>query len=191
MDEQLLINYKEILEKGKTLKCPVQDFFDLIDYDKDLSAMNSQAKRNIKKDIELVKKLVDDHVGDDIRIISKYIGKDKDKILYWCMCDFKHIFYLCGMTRWIPEKSKYWIERIEKDEQKTFLGKDIKKAFNSVTDEDLEGNKFLKQFMERFIDTDKPIGDGIYYSIFFSKKDNEIKCVRNVELSPRPVRGQK
>ena len=175
--------YLKILRKGNTLKVDPSDAIELVEKFEDLEKVDqigrSSRCETFKANLTSCKE----------KIIMKFFvlwNNNEKQILYWCPCSMEDIVTLAGATNYDPDSNTYkdlaWVQR---NQQLSFLGKDIKKACAGIT-----GNKLIDQFMEKYVNTDHPIADNIFYTIYIKtsgdREEQSINCARNVELSPRP-----
>lgn len=180
LDEATNAKYLGIIKRNQTLKADAQDALEVITGDPELSVKIDQTKAIYEqtKRLSVVK-------GKIIVKRAYYGGKNNPNatdILYWAPCNLDDIFRVAGLR-----DTKTYYDRIEREDQVSFFGKDIKKAVMNATELDEIGEEFKKNY----IDTDHAIADNIFYTIFFRKNREtgkiEAKCSRNTELSPRPV----
>lgn len=168
--------YLNIL-KNKTLKCDIGDAIETLE-GSDFANLPSQ-NGNI---LEVLKKF--SSVVKDKIILSQY-KVNGNVIMYWCCCNIDDILAVSGISKYSEDKQRYYINRIEREDQISFLGKDIKRAVSNLE----STNKIIEDFIERFIKIEKPLGDLNYYTIF-ARTDKEtniqtLNCSRNLTLSPR------
>lgn len=176
LDEATVSKYVTIIKKGQTLKADVKDSLEVVTGDSELSSMIDQTGQRYDSTVRL-------QILSGKIITKKTILRNGNTILYWAPCDLEGLFKIIGLRE---DRASY--EQIDRADQVSFYGKDIKKAFNSVEDLD----DFAKEFKDNFIETEHPVADNIFYSLYFRKNREtnklEIKCSRNLELSPRPVK---
>ena len=163
---------------AKVLKCDIADAIETLEGSElaELPSQNGKILEVLKKFSSVVK---------DKIILAQYKISNNSTILYWCPCNIEDILAISGIDRWSDEKQRYYITRIERENQISFLGKDIKRSVANVEN----ANKVLSDFIASFVNTDKPLGDLNYY-VIYSKNDREnniqsLKCARNIDLSPR------
>lgn len=180
--------YLKILRKGNTLKIEPSDAIEMAGKFEDLEKVDQIGRSTrcviFKENLTSCKE----------KIIMKFFvlwANNEKQILYWCPCSIQDIVTLAGATEYDPETNTYkklnWVPR---HQQLSFLGKDIKKACAGVS-----GNKLIDQFVEKYVNTDHPIADNIFYTIYIKTSDDRneqsINCARNVDLSPRPNKKNK
>lgn len=180
--------YLKILRKGNTLKVDPSDAIEMVEKFEDLEKVDQ-----IGRSTRCVA-FKDSLTSCKEKIIMKFFvlwNNNEKQILYWCPCSMEDIVTLAGATNYDQETNTYkdlsWVQR---SQQLSFLGKDIKKACAGIA-----GNKLIDEFMEKYVNTDHPIADNIFYTIYIKTSDNReeqsINCARNTELSPRPDKKDK
>jgi hypothetical protein len=176
--------YIGILKKGNTLKIDPLDAIELVEKFEELKKVD-QIGTITDSDLfkERLKKCKD-------KIIMKHFtlwNQDNKDILYWSPCSLNDIISLAGAEQFNPETNMYeklsWVQR---NEQLCFLGQDIKKAGAVVNNS--KGNSLTNEFSEKYINTEHPIADNIFYTVYIKSNDDSqvINCSRNTTLSPRP-----
>jgi len=178
--------YFGILMKGNTLKLDASDAIELVEKYDDLvwedQLGNSTRSDNFKAMLSKISGKIIMH------FFTLYHNGEK-KIMYWCPCSIDDIVTLAGGTNFNEESGVYdSIEWISREDQISFLGKDIKKSCL----EDKASNSQTKYFFEKYANSDHPIADNIFYTIYIKKfkEEQSINCARNTTLSPRPEKKE-
>lgn len=178
--------YLGILLNSKTLKLDASDAIELVEKFDDL-VWEDQLGNSTRSD--KFKAMLGKISGKVImHFFTLYFNGEK-KILYWCPCDINDIVMLAGATNFNHETGVYdSLEWINREEQLSFLGNDVKKA---CAERDPE-NVLVKTFFEKYVNTTHPIADNIFYTIYVKKFKGEqsINCARNISLSPRPEKKE-
>ena len=191
LSNEIREKYFRILNKGNTLKLSALDAIDMVENYDELKKVD-QIGTELHSDV--FKKQME---GCQDKIIMKlftlYGKEDNKSILYWCPCSLHDIIGLAGASNYDEEKGIYqdstWVFR---KEQLSFLGKDIKKSCANVGT-----NKLIDEFVSKYINTDHPIADNIFYTIYLKTTktpdgdEQTICCARNIMLSPRPDKNKK
>lgn len=179
--------YLKILKKGNTLKLDPSDAIEMVEKFEDLEKIDQIGRSSRCVAFK------DNLTSCKDKIIMKFFmlwNNNEKQILYWCPCSMTDIMTLAGATTYDQETNTYkelsWVPR---NNQLSFLGKDIKKACAEIT-----SNKLIKEFVEKYVNTAHPIADNIFYTIYIKTSDNReeqtINCARNIELSPRPNKNK-
>ena len=82
-------------------------------------------------------------------------------------------------------------ERIDSIVQKVYYLIPTEEGYgNSINNIKDNLNPVEKQFYETYIETEHPIADNVFYTMYVKEIDGKqvIKCSRNTTLSPRPVK---
>jgi hypothetical protein len=176
--------YLRILSKGNILKLDASDAIGLVEKFDDLvwedQLGNSTRSEKFKECMGKIK-------GKVVLYFFTLYSKNETKILYWSPCSIEDIISIAGGSDYKKEDNIYeslkWISR---EEQLSFLGKDIKKACRGDID-----NNLIKVFYDKYINTNHPIADNIFYTVYIKKDNGEqsINCARNTTLSPRPEKS--
>lgn len=179
MEAKTLTMYTKILKDRKTLKADVEDVIEVVKSSADLAGYNSQHGDNIVEALEKAAKVVKGKI-----IIKKYSIKNRTTdILYWSCCDMDDFVAMSGYTNY-SNGSYNTVNRVEREDKVSFLGKDIITSLKAVPDD--TDNKFIKGMKENYLNTEHPLSDRIFYSISFSYKNQRLTCYRDLDLSPRP-----
>jgi hypothetical protein len=177
MDNETRNKYVAILKKGHTLKADKADMIEVVSSDEELSAYKDQVSKSLKdnKSFQL----------PENKVITKIANVGDTKILYWCPCEFSDILAIVGATGF--DGSKYTTKFVQKEDQISIFGKDIKKSISNIQD---NLNPIEEKFYNTYINTEHPIADNVFYTLYVKEIDGEqiIKCSRNTTLSPRPVK---
>lgn len=173
--------YLKILRKGNTLKVDPSDAIEMVEKFEELEKVDQLGRST--RCIGFTDSLRT--CKEKIIMISFTLWSTGKQILYWSPCSMEDIVALAGATNYDPETNTYkdlvWKRR---DEQLSFLGKDIKKACANIGNNDL-----IKQFVDKYVSIDHPIADNIFYTVYVRVSDDgeqSINCARNTNLSPRP-----
>lgn len=179
LDNETQKKYLRILQSGHTLKIDAKDAIELISGSEDLKDIEDQSSNKINTE-----SAINNCTGKIIMKQFTIWHMDNKKILYWCPCSIGDIINLLEVKAYDEKTNKYTeVKRIPKEKQISFLGKDIKKSGSE------NGcNKLIKDFINRYIETDHPIADHVFYNVVF--KEDGFKCFRNTELSPRPDKNE-
>ena len=178
LEKETKTKYISLLKRGYTLKSTREDILEVLESNSELSVIASQNNKLPKDDV-----LFFIPTG---KMICKVLEYNNKKYLYWCPCEFKDILSCMGVMDVsidVDNNAIYTFVNRPKEDQVSFLGKDIKKAVR-----DLENyNNIEKKFFDTYVNTDHALGENIYYSIIIKEVNGvqEIKCFRNLNLSPR------
>lgn len=178
MENQVKEKFTKILLDGKTLKCDIADALEVISGNEKLAAFDSQ-NGNIANSLTAASKISNGKV-----VVKHFFINDRTKeILYWCFCNINDILSVSGIANF--DGNRYKINRINREDQISFLGKDIKAAIDHCNNK----NKYIAAMNDNYVNIDHPIADNVFYNIRFNAKEDKINCMRNTDLSPRPVKN--
>ena len=177
MENETREKYISILKKGHTLKADKADMIEVVSNDEELSSYVDQTSKHIQENEQFF--------VPENKVIAKVANIGDRYILYWCPCEFSDILAVAGATKF--NGTKYETRFIQKGNQVSIFGKDIKKSINNIKD---NLNPVEKTFYETYIETEHPIADNVFYTMYVKEIDGKqvIKCSRNTTLSPRPVK---
>lgn len=170
--------YIAILKKGHTLKADKEDMLEVVAGDEELSSYKDQSGKFLK-DNQLFLQVKG-------KVIAKIANIGEDKVLYWCPCEFSDIMIIIGASEF--NGSKYNTKFIQKEDQLSLYGKDVKKSINNIEPNNL--NPVEANFYYTYIETEHPLADNVFYTLYVKEinGDQIIKCSRNTALSPRPIK---
>lgn len=177
MDVETRDKYIAILKKGHTLKADKDDMIEVVSSDEELSALRDQVNKSLVDNEQFLL--------PENKVIAKIATIGEEKILYWCPCEFADILAIVGASEFNGEK--YTTKYVQKEDQISIFGKDIKKSIDNIKD---SLNPVETKFYDTYINTEHPIADNVFYTLYVKEVDGEqvIKCSRNTTLSPRPVK---
>ena len=177
MDNETREKYIAILRKGHTLKADKADMVAVVSGDEELNSLVDQTGKPLCGNLFFL-------IPKD-KVIAKVANVGDSKILYWCPCEFVDILAIIGATDF--DGNKYTTKYIQKEDQVSIFGKDIKKSIENIKD---NLNPIEALFYDTYINTEHPIADNVFYTLYAKEQDGQqvIKCSRNTALSPRPVR---
>jgi hypothetical protein len=178
MNKETLEKYIAILKKGHTLKADKEDMLEVIASDEELGAYKDQVRKSLAQNEQFL--LPENKVIAKIATIG-----EGEKILYWCPCEFADILAVVGASNF--DGTKYTTKYVQKEDQISIFGKDIKKSIDNIKD---NLNPVESVFYNTYIKTEHPIADNVFYTLYVKEIDGEqvIKCSRNTALSPRPIK---
>lgn len=193
MESEIREKYIGIIKSNHILKADASDIFDVITNDEELANMMDQTG------VHLADSTIFPRVKG--KAIAKIVKMENGtSYLYWSVCSFDDLINVTGANSEKFNGVRYYVDfRINRDNQISFYGKDIKRAV-SVIPEGAELNEIQKYFVDSYINTDHPIGDSVMYTLFIKepRKDvvveegprQTIHCSRNLNLSPRKIRTE-
>ena len=182
LDTKTQQKYLRILSNEKTLKLDAQDAIQLISESEKFKDLEDQVGNTINAD-----SILSLCTGKVIMHLFKIWHLDNKQIIYWCPCSLEDMAAIAGATDFVngSYKNVQWIPR---NKQTSFLGKDIKRAV-----ENSELNPILKDFSDRYVETEHPLADNMFYTMYMKGRCSDSKqifsCARNTSLSPRPIKN--
>lgn len=185
MDTKTLSMYTKILNDKRTLKCDIKDAIEVINNSDTLSKLDSQSSENILDSLNEVKNYITDKI-----IAKQYTINNRTKnIIYWSCCNINDFLSVNGYRDFADGKYNT-ILKITNADRVSFLGKDIIKSLSDINEDDCD-NQYILDLKKNYIESEHHIGDKVFYIIRYDKKHHKIACVRNLDLSPRPINPNK
>ena len=179
------MKYTKILCSGKILVAPLKIIEGIITKNDELRELTDQSNRKFFDSLSNIARWGATQPSNDEQVIAKlYYDNNfyKKRILYWAPCNADYLLRIIGIEF---ENGKIdHCNFVPRENQISFLGKDIKKAFSKGTS---CNDDIIDRFMKRYIYNAHTIADNCFYTLYIRQDKNctDIRCSRDIQLSPR------